>query len=119
MNHFGGGHTRAALHDNGDLYFDRTECRRHGGISTAPHDALNANVGKLMATNKLSLGEATDIIAYRYLACYHTARCSEAQICFPRSIPYIRAAGASCRVSNTALHLRCSDKAINVKAVVK
>jgi len=24
----------------GCLYFDRTECRRHGGISTAPHDAL-------------------------------------------------------------------------------
>ena len=46
---------------------------------------------------------------------YHTVRVSEARACFPLYTPYIRADGASCRVSDTAPHLRCSDKSVNVK----
>ena len=46
---------------------------------------------------------------------YHTVRVSEARACVPLYTPYIRADGASCRVSDTAPHLRCSDKSVNVK----
>lgn len=59
-------------------------------------------------TKKRSLGEATDISGMSG-ACYHTVRYSEAQMFYPRSIPYIRANGASCMVSDAATHSRCSD----------
>ena len=44
---------------------------------------------------------------------YNTVRVSEVQMRFPRPTHYIRAYGASCRVPIP--HLRCSDKAVNVK----
>lgn len=64
--------------------------------------------GNMRRTNNRSLGEATDISGMSG-ACYHTVSYSEAQVCFPRYIPYIRANGASCMVSDTATHPRCSD----------
>ena len=97
----------------GDLYFDRTECRRYSGMSTAPHDTLSAHVGKLWRMKKWGLGETTDIIVYiRSLLSYGSLLRSSDVFSFVHTLHSRR--WRIMQGFRYHPHLRCYDSALSV-----